>query len=77
MSGRKPDALHIIGGGSKDDYLNSLTAQSCGIPVYAGPVEATAIGNLVAQMLSQKEFATVADARAAIGDSFDVKRIDI
>ena len=77
VSGRKPDALHIIGGGSKDDYLNSLTAQSCGIPVYAGPVEATAIGNLVAQMLSQKEFATVTDARAAIGDSFDIKRIDI
>lgn len=75
MSGRSLDALHIIGGGSKDDYLNRLTAEALDIPVYAGPTEATAIGNLLSQMLGTGLFASIAEARSAVFDSFDVKKI--
>ena len=73
--GRKLEALHIIGGGSKDDYLNKLTADRLNIPVYAGPTEATALGNLLAQMIADGTFSTVAEARSAVYASFDVKSV--
>ena len=75
VTGRKPEALHIIGGGSKDDYLNTLTADVLDIPVYAGPTEATAIGNLLSQMLGAGVFSSVAEARQTVFESFDVKKI--
>jgi len=75
ISGKKLDALHIIGGGSKDDYLSKLTADRIDIPVYAGPTEATAIGNLLAQMLGTGVFASLAEAREVVFNSFDVKKI--
>lgn len=75
ISGKELDALHIIGGGSKDDYLNKLTADRLDIPVYAGPTEATAIGNILAQMLATGVFASIAEAREAVFNSFDVKKI--
>ena len=74
-TGSSPSALHIVGGGSRDDFLNELTAKACGIPVYAGPTEATAIGNLLCQMLTSGVFATVAEARAVVASSFDIKPI--
>ena len=73
--GFAPDALHIVGGGSKDDYLNELTAKACGIPVLTGPTEATAIGNLLCSMLAYGEFASVGEARAAVAKSFDIQTI--
>ncbi len=76
MTGKRPDALHIIGGGSKDDYLNELTAKALDIPVYAGPTEATAIGNLLAQMLGTGLFGSISEAREAVFRSFDVKKIE-
>ena len=75
ISGRTLDALHIIGGGSKDTYLSEITATKLDIPVYAGPTEATAIGNILAQMLSTKVFASINEAREAVFNSFDVKKI--
>ena len=75
ISGRELDALHIIGGGSKDDYLNKLTADRLDIPVYAGPTEATAIGNILAQMLATGVFASIAEARETVFNSFDVKKV--
>ncbi|MBQ8818818.1 MAG: rhamnulokinase [Clostridia bacterium] len=75
IAGKKLDALHIIGGGSKDDYLNELTAKRLDIPVYAGPTEATAIGNLLAQMLATGVFANINEAREAVFNSFDVKKV--
>ncbi len=74
-AGKPLDALHIIGGGSKDDYLSKLTADRIDIPVYAGPTEATAIGNILAQMLATDVFASIAEAREAVFNSFDVKKI--
>lgn len=67
-------AINIIGGGSKDEYLNSLTAQYTGKTVYAGPSEATAIGNLLAQMLKDGVFADLAQAREAVSNSFDIQK---
>ncbi len=77
MTGRVPDALHIIGGGSQDGYLNELTAKAVGIDVYRGPVEATAIGNLLSQMLGAKVFSDIRAAREAVFRSFDVEKVEI
>ena len=75
-TGVSPDALHIVGGGSQDDYLNELTAKSCGIPVFTGPTEATAIGNLLCSMLAYGEFSNVKEAREAVAKSFDIQTIN-
>ena len=77
MTGRAPEALHIIGGGSQDGYLNELTARALDIPVYTGPTEATAIGNILAQMLGVGVFKNIAEARETVFNSFDVKRTEI
>ena len=77
MIGKDIEALHIIGGGSKDTYLNELTAKNCGIPVYAGPTEATAIGNILALMLGTGVFKDLSEARKCVKESFDVKKINI
>jgi rhamnulokinase len=68
------NAIHIVGGGCKDDYLNSLTAKECGKTVYAGPKEATAIGNLAVQMIASGEFENLSHARKVIFDSFGAKK---
>ncbi|MBO5270427.1 MAG: rhamnulokinase, partial [Clostridia bacterium] len=72
MAGKTYGTIHIIGGGCRDDYLSHLTAEKSGKRVFAGPVEATAIGNILAQMLGQGVFASVAEARACVARSFDV-----
>ena len=59
-------SVNIVGGGSKDLYLNALTAEATGLEVFAGPTEGTAIGNLIVQMIAGGEFADLAAARAAI-----------
>lgn len=74
-TGVRPDALHIVGGGSKDGYLNELTASACGISVLTGPTEATAIGNLLCSMLANGEFTNAKEARAAVARSFDVQTL--
>ncbi len=76
MVGKKLDAIHIVGGGSRDDYLCHLTSVKCGKPVYAGPKEATAIGNLVSQMMGTGVFGSLAETRNVIYNSFDVQEIN-
>ncbi len=75
MIGRPMKAIHIVGGGCKDDYLCALTARACEKPVYAGPIEATAIGNLASQMIATGVFANLSEARQVIFNSFDVKSV--
>lgn len=67
--------INIIGGGCRDEFLNELTAQSTGKRVIAGPVEATAIGNLAMQMIGAGDVKDVAAARKIIKNSFDVKDV--
>lgn len=73
MTGQTYDAINIVGGGANADYLNQLTANATGKTVYAGPTEATAIGNVAAQMLAVGDFKSVEDVRSCIFDSFAVK----
>ena len=60
------DAIYIVGGGSNAEYLNHLTAKHTGKTVHAGPSEATAIGNIAAQMIAHGCFAGLQEARACI-----------
>ncbi len=64
--------LNIIGGGCRDEFLNELAAQATGKKIIAGPVEATAIGNLVMQMIGTGEITDVAVARKIIKQSLDI-----
>ena len=73
MTGKTYPAINIIGGGANAEYLNQLTANATGKTVYAGPTEATAIGNIVCQMLACGDFSSVSEARSCIFDSFAVK----
>jgi rhamnulokinase len=66
ISGQSVAAIHIVGGGSRDRYLNALTAKTVGVPVIAGPTECTAEGNLLAQLMYADPALTLADARALI-----------
>lgn len=73
LTGTKYDRIHIIGGGSNAAYLNELTAKYTGIPVYAGPGEATAIGNILTQMIQDGEFTDLKQARECVANSFEIK----
>jgi rhamnulokinase len=75
-SGHPIEALHIVGGGSNHRLLCRLTAGATGLPVRAGPVEATAIGNLAVQAIAAGELASVAEARELAARSFPVTTYD-
>ena len=64
--------INIFGGGCQNDFLNELVAKVTGKEVLAGPIEATAIGNIVAQLLSQNVFKNLGEARGAIKESFHI-----
>jgi rhamnulokinase len=76
LSGKEIKTLQVVGGGSQADFLNQLTASATGIPVQAGPVEATALGNALAQFLTTGVIASLAEARALIRRNFPVKRFE-
>ena len=73
MTGKTYDSISIVGGGSNAEYLNELTARYTGRTVYAGPTEATAIGNVMVQMLVNGELNDLAQARDCVFESFAVK----
>ena len=75
LTGKTYTSVNIVGGGSKDGYLNKLTAEATGLEVFAGPTEGTAIGNLIVQFIAAGELADLAAARACVGRSFDVARV--
>ncbi len=70
------EELRIVGGGSRNRLLNQFTADATGRTVVAGPVEATALGNIAMQMLATGAVASLADARAIIERSFPVERFE-
>ena len=72
ITGKKYTSINIVGGGCQDTYLNELTSRATGLTVYAGPVEGTAIGNLIVQMIKAGDLADLQTARNAVRKSFDI-----
>lgn len=68
-TGQKVEALRIVGGGSQNKMLCQFAADACGVPVVAGPIEATALGNVMAQAIAAGELSGVDQGRAAVGNS--------
>lgn len=75
VTGRTYDTIHVVGGGCQDKFLDRLLVEVTGKEIYAGPVEATAIGNIMAQMLRDNVFEDLKEARQVVAKSFDVKRV--
>lgn len=72
IGGQPVERIHIIGGGTQNTLLCQMTANACQRPVYAGPVEATALGNAIVQLISLGELSNVAEARQMLADSLDL-----
>jgi rhamnulokinase len=72
LSGKRLDVIHVVGGGCQNALLCQFTADACGRPVVAGPVEATAAGNVLTQALGLGVLGSLADARQVVRRSFDV-----
>lgn len=72
-TGKVYEGVYIIGGGANAAYLNQLTANATKKSVYAGPGEATAIGNIMAQMIKDQELDSLSEARECVFKSFEVK----
>ncbi len=70
LTGRRYEALHVVGGGSRDHVLNQFTADALQRTVLAGPMEATALGNVLMQLLATKAVKSLAEGRALIRRSF-------
>jgi rhamnulokinase len=64
--------IHVVGGGTKNALLCQFTADACGRPVHAGPVEATAIGNILMQAIGRGRLSSIADLRAVVARSFPI-----
>ena len=77
LTHRSYTAVNIVGGGSKDSYLNELTAKASGLPVFAGPTEGTALGNLMVQMIAAGEFPSLEAARKAERNSFPIQEYHV
>lgn len=73
LSGRKFQGLHMVGGGIHNETLCQWTANAIGKPVWAGPAEGSAIGNMAVQFIAQGELSDIWEARAVIRESFPVK----
>lgn len=70
--GRRIETIHIVGGGTQNQLLCQMTADACGRRVVAGPVEATALGNLAMQSVALGECDSIAQARQRIQNSFEL-----
>ena len=73
LTGERIETIHIVGGGSQSDILNQFTANACQRPVVAGPVEATAMGNLLTQARADGELDSLAQMRDVVRDSCQVR----
>ncbi len=72
-TGKNFDVLHLLGGGTKDGFLCQMTANSLGIPVIAGPTEATALGNILLQLIALGDIKDIDEGRALIRQQESVK----
>lgn len=70
---KKYDRIHVMGGGTKDTFLCALTASSCNRTVYAGPIEATVLGNVAVQLMASGDIKDIAEARRIIAKGENLK----
>ena len=70
------DTVRIVGGGSQNDLLNQFTADACGKRVVAGPVEATALGNLMMQAVATSHIESIKEGRKAVARSVELKEFE-
>ena len=66
LTGERVPGIHVVGGGCRNEYLNQATADAAGRPVLAGPVEATATGNLLLQAIAAGELRSLAEGRRLV-----------
>jgi rhamnulokinase len=76
VTGERTEVIHVVGGGSKNDLLNQMTADACGRPVVAGPTEATALGNVLIQARSSGDVGTLADIRSVVRASSELRTFE-
>jgi rhamnulokinase len=76
LTGDPVRGVHIVGGGCLSDYLNQATADASGLPVFAGPVEATATGNLLVQAVASGRVASLAEARRLVAQAESPRRFE-
>ncbi len=76
LTGRPVPGVHVVGGGARNDYLNQATADATGRPVLAGPVEATAAGNLLVQAVAGGEVPSLAEGRRLLAASARLRRYE-
>jgi rhamnulokinase len=72
LAGVRVDTVHVVGGGARNAFLCQLTADACGRPVVAGPIEATAIGNVLVQAMGAGQVRDLAEARVVARRSADL-----
>jgi len=70
ITGQRFTRLHVVGGGAMNTVLNQLAADVCGIPIITGPVEGTAVGNILMQLLACGDIASIAEGRELVRRSF-------
>jgi sugar (pentulose or hexulose) kinase len=76
VSGRPVSVLHIAGGGGQNELLNQMAADATGLPVVAGPVEATVIGNALVQLITLGEIANLSQARAIVAEMAELRQYE-
>jgi rhamnulokinase len=76
LTGEKIEVIHIVGGGSQSQLLNQFAADACQRPVVTGPVEATAMGNLLTQIRADGELGSLAEMREVVRASSTVQRFE-
>ena len=76
LTGRTIEVIHVVGGGARNRLLNQLTADATGIPVLAGPTEATVIGNALVQLISLGELAHLNEGRQLVANSYRLERFE-
>ncbi|HZM05854.1 MAG TPA: rhamnulokinase family protein [Candidatus Saccharimonadales bacterium] len=76
VTGNRIEVIHLVGGGSRNHLLNQLTADACQRPVIAGPVETTALGNLLMQIRAHGELKSLAEMRAIVRASSELRRFE-
>ncbi|MCA9046433.1 MAG: rhamnulokinase, partial [Planctomycetaceae bacterium] len=76
LTGERVEEIHIVGGGCQSQLLNQFTANACGRPVIAGPIEATALGNVLIQARATGDIGSLSDIRKVVRNSVKLERFE-